>query len=48
VLTVLDARGVHVPEAIRDRILGCTDLGQLATWLRRAAIATTTDQVVDP
>jgi hypothetical protein len=48
VLTVLDARGVHVPHAIRERILACTDLTQLKTWLRRAATATTADEVVRP
>jgi hypothetical protein len=47
VLTVLAARGVSVPEAIRDRILACTDLDQLDVWLRRAATATT-DEVINP
>jgi hypothetical protein len=32
-----DARGVPVPEAIREQILACTDLTQLDTWLRRAS-----------
>jgi hypothetical protein len=49
VLIVLDARGVHVPDAIREQITACTDLAQLDTWLRRAAKATTTaDEVVRP
>jgi hypothetical protein len=48
VLTVLDARGVQVPDAIREQILGCTDLTQLDTWLRRATTATTADEVVSP
>ena len=47
VLTVLDARGVHVPEAIRDQILACTDLDQLDAWLRRAVTAATADEVVN-
>ena len=46
VLTVLDARGIAVPDAIRDQILACTDLTQLDTWLRRAVTATTADGVV--
>ena len=46
VLTVLDARGVSVSTAARDRILGCTDLAQLDTWLRRAVTATTADDVI--
>jgi hypothetical protein len=48
VLTVLEARGVHVPDAIREQILACTDLTQLDTWLRRVATATTADEVVRP
>ena len=48
VLTVLDARGVSVPDAVREQILACTDLAQLDTWLRRAVTATTADEVVRP
>jgi hypothetical protein len=48
VLTVLDARGVPVPEAIREQILACTDLNQLDTWLRRAVVATSAEDVVRP
>lgn len=47
VLTVLEARGVAVPDDVRDRILGCTDLGQLDRWLRRALTATTAEDVVN-
>src|SRR5262249_42195360 len=46
VLTVLDARGVPVPEAIREQILACTDLTQLDTWLRRATTATEAEDVI--
>jgi hypothetical protein len=46
VLTVLDARGVAVPADARERILACTDLAQLETWLRRAVTATTAAEVV--
>jgi hypothetical protein len=48
VLTVLDARGVPVSEAIREQILACTDLTQLDTWLRRAVTAATDDEVIHP
>lgn len=48
VLTVLDARGVPVSEALRDQILACADLTQLDTWLRRAATAATADEVTHP
>jgi hypothetical protein len=46
VLTVLDARGVQMPAAVREQILACTDLAQLDTWLRRAVTATTVDDVI--
>ena len=48
VLTVLDARGVPVPEAVREQILACVDLTQLDTWLRRAVTAATADDVIHP
>jgi hypothetical protein len=48
VLTVLDTRGVQVPEAIREHILACTDLAQLDIWLRRAVTATTAEEVTRP
>jgi hypothetical protein len=46
VLTVLDARGVEVPEAVREQILACTDLTVLDTWLRRAVTADSAEDVV--
>lgn len=46
VLTVLEARGVAVPEAVRERILACTDLAQLDVWLRRAVTASAAEEVV--
>lgn len=38
-LMVLEARGVDVPDDVQVRISGCTDVGQLDTWARRAATA---------
>jgi hypothetical protein len=46
VLTVLDGRGVAVPDDVRERVLACTDLAQLDAWLRRAGTATTIDDVI--
>jgi hypothetical protein len=46
VLTVLDARGVEVPAAVREQILACTDMAQLDIWLRRAATATAAADVI--
>ncbi|GAA4697313.1 hypothetical protein [Phytohabitans rumicis] len=44
-LTVLEVRGVPVPEDTRERILTCTNPAQLNTWLFRAATATSIDDV---
>lgn len=38
VLTVLDARGIAVPDDLRARIAGCRDLDRLDAWLRRVAV----------
>jgi hypothetical protein len=38
-LTILDARGIEVPDDVRTEITDCTDLEQLNTWIRRAATA---------
>lgn len=43
---MLDERGITVPAEARDRILACTDLNQLTTWLRRAVRAATIDDVL--
>jgi hypothetical protein len=47
VLMVLDARGVDVPPITRASILSCTDLDQLASWIGRAATATSIDDLFD-
>jgi hypothetical protein len=47
VLDVLDARGLEVTEAQRQRVLGCSDLETLARWLRRAVTVASTDAVFD-
>jgi hypothetical protein len=46
VLAVLKARGVPVPEEIREQIVACTDVAQLDTWLHRAVTASTIDDVL--
>lgn len=45
-LEVLAARGIDVPDNVRSRITGCTDLDQLRDWLRRAATADTIADVL--
>jgi hypothetical protein len=34
--TVLDARGIKVTKAVRQRVTSCADVAQLQQWLRRA------------
>lgn len=36
VLAVLDARGIAVPDDVRERIAACTDVEQLDIWVRAA------------
>jgi hypothetical protein len=46
VIEVLTARGIAVPEDIRARILACSDLALLDSWLVRAATANALSEVV--
>jgi hypothetical protein len=46
ILAVLGARGIPVSDAIRERILGCSDIALLDTWIRRAAVVSTAAAVV--
>lgn len=45
VITVLNSRGIAIPEETRDRILACDDKTQLDTWLTRAAQANHIDEI---
>jgi hypothetical protein len=47
VLDVLDARGLTVSSEQRERVLNCTDLDVLKTWLRRAATVANTDALFE-
>ncbi|MFF0524025.1 hypothetical protein ACFYTC_35450 [Actinomadura nitritigenes] len=38
VLSVLETRGITVPNDIRDKVTGCTDIDQLKRWVRRAVV----------
>ena len=44
---VLDARGINVPDELRERITACTDLEQLGKWIRRAATAHTAQDLLN-
>jgi hypothetical protein len=46
ILAVLAVRGIVVSDAIRARILGCTDIPTLDLWIRRTAVAPTAAAVV--
>jgi hypothetical protein len=39
ILAVLNARGVEVSPAVRERVLACTDVARLDAWIARAANA---------
>lgn len=45
ILRVLAARGLEVPAKIREQVLSCTDSSQLETWIDRAAIAVSVEEV---
>jgi hypothetical protein len=46
VLGVLEERGLAIPEAVRVRVLSCTDLPTLHGWVRRAARCGSADELV--
>jgi hypothetical protein len=45
IVTMLEARGIAVPEEARERIGACTDPAQLDGWVRRAVTAATADDL---
>ena len=47
VLTVLEARGLAVPDAARERILARKDLERLERWLKKAVVAASVAEVLD-
>src|SRR5215470_15212343 len=47
VLAFLDARGIEVPDPVREDITSCTDLDQLDTWIRRAVTANKVQDLFD-
>ncbi|WP_394821639.1 hypothetical protein [Pendulispora albinea] len=46
VLTVLEVRGLPIPDTARARILACTDLDVLNRWIRQAVTATSVDELL--
>ena len=47
VLTVLRARGLAVPDAVRERILSQKDPERLERWLEKAAVAASAAAILD-
>ncbi|WP_259402573.1 hypothetical protein [Microbispora sp. H10670] len=45
ILNVLEARGLEVPDDVRERIHQCQDLDQLRTWVRRAVTVTSAHEL---
>ena len=46
-LTVLQVRGIAVPDAVRERILAQKDPERLERWLEKAAVAASVAAVID-
>jgi hypothetical protein len=46
VLTILEARGIRVTKALREKILSCTDAALLDRWLRNATSASSAADVL--
>jgi hypothetical protein len=47
VLTVLEARGLSIPDEVRQRVAASSDLAELERWLRRAAVVGSAREIFD-
>jgi hypothetical protein len=47
VLHILKVRGMDIPEAVRERVTGCTDLEILRHWLERAVTVPTAEEIFE-
>ncbi|MET7338632.1 hypothetical protein [Nonomuraea sp. NPDC005650] len=47
VLKVLEQRNIPVSDSVRERVLACTDLALLESWLVRSLKATTAEELFD-
>ncbi|MFI0480670.1 hypothetical protein [Actinomadura sp. 9N215] len=47
ILLVLEGRGIAVPNDVRERVTGCTDIEQLERWVKRAAVIDTVEELLD-
>jgi predicted transposase/invertase (TIGR01784 family) len=46
IVAMLQARGIAIGQDDRDRIAGCGDLATLDAWIRRAAVATSAEELM--
>ncbi|WP_433145502.1 hypothetical protein ACQPZ8_02290 [Actinomadura nitritigenes] len=44
---MLDARGLHAPDSVRERITRCHDTDVLEKWIRRAAVIEKVEDLFD-
>jgi hypothetical protein len=47
VLKILEQRNIPVSDSIRERVLACTDLALLESWLVRSLKTTTAEELFD-
>jgi hypothetical protein len=47
ILEVFEARDIPVSAEHRERILACTDLATLSTWLKRAVTVASADELLE-
>jgi hypothetical protein len=45
VLEVLEARGLAIPDDVRQRVTASTNLAELRRWLRRAAVVSSAREI---
>jgi hypothetical protein len=48
VLAVLEARGLAIPDEVRQRVAASKDPAELEHWLRRAAVLSSAPEIFDP
>ncbi|MFF9900462.1 hypothetical protein [Streptomyces longispororuber] len=45
VVRILELRGVAVPDAVRERVMGCGDMSILDVWFDRALVAGSAEEL---
>jgi hypothetical protein len=47
ILSVLEVRGIPVTDSVRERIISCTDLDRMDTWLERSRTVERAEDLFD-